>query len=294
MLANTSWYTNLLLISLTSLIFIYICITKKLSYWRNKNIPGPKPFPVVGNLWKVVSLQKAIGQLLKEFYDSGDGPLMGIFAFDEPILLIRSLDIVKQICLSDFQIFNDRVTALPKHDDVVSNFLLMQKNPEWKTNRTKITPVFSSAKLKIMFDVIKGIENNLVSFVKEHPGVHDGKKLCHEYTTEVLSRCFFGIHANCFGNQKSLIQQKSDEMFESTLRNTFCQSIYFFKPYLVELLHLNFFSSTVQNFFVNLFWECMRKIEDGQISSTNFISLLKEVQKRNPSFGKNFLIIVDY
>lgn len=46
----------LFLISVT-VILVYFYFTWNLDFWRKRNIPGPKPLPIVGNLLKSTLLQ---------------------------------------------------------------------------------------------------------------------------------------------------------------------------------------------------------------------------------------------
>lgn len=294
MFPNSSWLTVLQATAFILLIFLYKYSTRKLSYWKKMNVSGPKPIPWIGNMWKVISFQSSMGPLLKKLYDSEKGPIMGIFMFDDPVLLVRSIDIAKQILAKDFQFFSDRVAASPKHNQIVANIPFMQKNPEWRTLRMKVMPVFSPSKMKMMFHNIILVAEVMQSFVRKQPGVHEGRKLCYHYSTELVSQCFLGVSAHCFENKKSIIREKSQELFGFTMRNLFSQTAYFFKPNLVELFRLEFFKSSVQEFFTTLFWECVRKTEEGIIISTNFIALLNEIRREDPTFGRYVCVNLNY
>lgn len=281
-----SWFTSPFLLVFTICFLLYKYSTRKLSYWTKTGIPGPKPLPLIGNLWKVITFQSSIGPLLKELYDSEEAPVMGIFVFDDPVLLVRSPEIVKQILAKNFQNFQDRLAASPEHNQIFRNLLFMQKNPEWKQLRAKLSPVFTATKIKILFGVVKDVADSLTSYLGEHSGIQDCKQISYDYTTEIVSQSFFGIKANCFGNEHSVVRQKSRELFDNTLRNTFSQTLYFFKPRLAEVFHLNFFSSVVQDFFVQTFWKCVGETEKGNLSSSSFIAFLNEIRKNDPTFGK--------
>lgn len=276
----------MIVVGVVTTFILYKYIVRKLSYWKNLNIPGPKPLPLIGNLWKVATFQRSMGTLLQELYNSDNGPLMGIFVFNDPILLVRSPNIAKHILITDFQFFYDRGGASPQHNEISSNLPFMKKNPEWRSVRTKITPAFSSAKQKIYFDIIKNVSENMKLFLGKHPGAYDAKTLCFDYAIEVAYASFLGIEVNCFESRKSILREKALEMWSFTLRNVFSQTAYFFKPFLVDLFRLNFFSHSVETFFVNIFWDSIKNIEEGKISSNVFLDMLNQKRKEDPIFGK--------
>jgi hypothetical protein len=97
-----------------------------------------------------------IGKHLQHIYEEhSDKPYVGIFSFDKPILLIRDLELVKNILVKDFQNFMDRVISLDeKLDPIFSRALFVIKGQNWHHLRTNLTPVFSSGKMKMMFFLV--------------------------------------------------------------------------------------------------------------------------------------------
>jgi cytochrome P450 len=97
-----------------------------------------------------------IGKHLQHIYEEhSDKPYVGIFSFDKPILLIRDLELVKDILVKDFQYFIDRVTSLnEKLDPLFSRILFVIKGQNWRHWRTNLTPVFTTGKLKMMFFLV--------------------------------------------------------------------------------------------------------------------------------------------
>lgn len=47
----------LLVLCLITVILIYFYFTWNLDFWKKRNVPGPKPLPIVGNLLKSALLQ---------------------------------------------------------------------------------------------------------------------------------------------------------------------------------------------------------------------------------------------
>jgi cytochrome P450 family 6 len=74
-----------------------------------------------------------------------------IFVFDQPSLVIRDLDLVKNA-----QNFIDRtMSADEKLGPLFARGLLVLKGQRWRYVRVNLTPVFTSAKMKMMFCLVE-------------------------------------------------------------------------------------------------------------------------------------------
>jgi len=146
------------LISVIAAIFIglYFHFTRNFNFWHKLGIPYVKPTPFVGNIKDCVLLKTTIGEQLQRIYNEhNDKPYVGIFSFDKPSLLIRDLELVKNILVKDFLIFMDRTFSMQdKIDPILSNILPMLEGQLWRHLRTSLTPVFTSRKMKLMFYLV--------------------------------------------------------------------------------------------------------------------------------------------
>jgi hypothetical protein len=150
--------TILVLVVVLSAIFIalYFYFTRNFTFWKKLGIPYVKPKPFVGNLKECVFQKVNIGEHLQQIYEQhSDKPYVGIFSFDKPILLIRDLELVKNIMVKDFQYFIDRIICLDeKLDPLSSKILFVIKSQRWRHWRINLTPVFTSGKMKKMFYLV--------------------------------------------------------------------------------------------------------------------------------------------
>jgi len=118
--------------------------------------PVRKTTPFVGNFKDCAFLKASIGKHLQQIYEQqSDKPYVGIFSFDKPILLVRDLELVKNILVKDFQNFTDRVISLDEKLDPLSRKgLFAMKGQIWRHWRTNLTPAFTSGKMKMMFYLV--------------------------------------------------------------------------------------------------------------------------------------------
>jgi cytochrome P450 len=103
-----------------------------------------------------VLLKTTIGEQLQRIYNEhSDKPYVGIFSFDKPSLLIRDLELVKNILVKDFQSFMDHMFLIhEKLDPLFGNILPALRGRFWRHLRTNLTPVFTSRKIRMMFYLV--------------------------------------------------------------------------------------------------------------------------------------------
>ena len=151
-------FLSLFLRSILSAIFIglYLYFTLNFKFWHKLGIPYVKPTPFVGNLKECVLLKTTIGEHLQRIYNEhSDKPYVGIFSFDKPSLLIRDVELVKNIMVRGFQTFMDRIFSFEEwFDPLFANILGVLKGQLWRHIRTNLTPVFTSRKMKMKFSLV--------------------------------------------------------------------------------------------------------------------------------------------
>lgn len=253
---------------------LYRYFARNTDYWKKLGVIGPAPLPLVGNIWNVLCYKMSIGVFLKNLYDSFNEPYTGFFIFNEPCILIKSPEIIKNVLSTDHKYFQDRAVANSKLD-IFCHSIFAGKDSEWKNTRSNLSPEFSSAKVKAMFDVVAERAQRITVYLKKNPGNHDAKKICRKYSIDVISRCFFGVNAHSFGNVDSDLEKIGNAMFDFTWRNSFSQTMYFFKTSMVDLFRLQFFEKRVQTFFMSMWSDIIKQREEMDIYHNDLITTLK-------------------
>jgi hypothetical protein len=138
------------------LICLYLYFTRNFKFWQKLGIPYVTPTLFVGNLKECVFQKVSMGKNLQKIYEEhSDQPYVGIFSFDKPSLVIRDLELVKNILVKDSQNFIDHMmTVNVELDPVFGRGLFMLKGQMWRQVRTSLTPVFTSGKVKMMFHLV--------------------------------------------------------------------------------------------------------------------------------------------
>jgi cytochrome P450 family 6 len=113
-----------------------------------------------------------------------------------PILMILDLDLIKNIMVKDFNVFPNRKLYFNEKDDPLTAHLVNLEDDEWRSLRTKLTPTFTSGKLKMMLPTILKITENLINTLEKEVVMNESveiKELLSRYTVDVIGN-YKNIH----------------------------------------------------------------------------------------------------
>lgn len=165
-LITHSWSLDSVIILASLTMVAYLYATRKFKYWQRKGIPEVPPIPFIGNFGNCLLLKQSPQDFLKNLYDQAAGkPCLGIYILDKPALVIFDRKIIQNILIKDFNYFYDRYSSSDPNDRIGYANLFFLKYPAWKILRTKLTPFFTSGKLKYMFNLMLECTKNLDEYL---------------------------------------------------------------------------------------------------------------------------------
>lgn len=94
-------------------------------------------------------------------------PYHGLYIFHSPVLMINDLELVKQILVKDFSNFPDRGLFSNEKIDPLTGNLFTISGEKWRTLRVKLTPTFTSGKLKQMFPLLMEVADEMINVFDE-------------------------------------------------------------------------------------------------------------------------------
>lgn len=206
----------LLLAIFTVLVYLLISAKNQYTYWNQYNIPSLKAKIPYGNLESVVKKENAFGIAIYNIYKNSKDQVLGIYLFFRPALLVRDPVLIKNILTTDFDHFHDRgVYNDPKNDPVASHLFALE-GAEWKSLRSRLTPAFTSGKLKGMFETISNIGQHLVDFLQvyaDENAVIDLKDFASRYVADCLASTAFGQEGvSTINNPQHEFRTKNDQL----------------------------------------------------------------------------------
>lgn len=267
-------FIELLLITLSLTIFYgYHWAKQRQTYWKRNNVPYIESLPLLGHFTWMVLLKENIAHVISRLYNHPNAkgqPYVGINVFHKPALLIRDPELIKQMAIKDFNYFVDHLAgADPVHDPVGSNNLFQQNNPLWKKLRAKLSPIFTSGKMKQMFYMVEKVGNDFNETLNKSMKNASVEIECHEYfgrfTADAISLVAFATEANCIKDpERSEFLYNAKNSFSNTPWNKFSLNSVFLLPELASILSIRSFDQNFENFIRRLFNEMMSlRIKNG-------------------------------
>ncbi|XP_055597004.1 cytochrome P450 6A1-like [Uranotaenia lowii] len=278
------------LILITCLTLLVLFVRQRYSYWRVRGVPSVKPWFPFGNLWGV-GRKKHLAQVLLDCYEklNGSGPFGGVHFFLGPVVVALELDFVKNVLVKDFNHFHDRSLYYNEKDDPLTAHLFLIEGSKWKNLRNKLTPTFTSGKMKLMFPIVRDVGEQLEAcLLKELPanGEIEIKDILARYTTDVIGICAFGLDAGSLKDPESEFRVMGRQVFEIHpllfVKLLLCQE---FKK-LARAMRVTVLNPKVANFFLKTFEQNVEYRENNKIIRNDFMSLLIKL-KNNESIDES-------
>ncbi|XP_061712886.1 cytochrome P450 6B2-like [Cydia pomonella] len=257
---------------------LYYYFTRTFSYWKNRNVTGPKPVPFFGNMYKSTLRYVTVGDVFKNIYESfPKEKVVGIFRMTTPTLLVRDLEILKHILVKDFDIFADRGVEFSKTG--LGQNLFHSDGETWRGLRSRFSPIFTNSKLKNMMYLLNDRADKFVEYVSEIIATtpeHDIHGLVQKYTMSTITACAFGLDIDTFRGDIQTLKRVDKEIFTPHLALEFDMLF----PGALKKLNMSAFPAYISKFFKELV-ETVTTQRNGKPSNRkDFMDLILEMKNK--------------
>lgn len=204
----------------TVIVVIYLYYTRNFDYWAKRGIKYEKPVIFFGNYGKNFLMQQSRSLIMDEIYwKYPTEKVVGLFRAATPELVIRDPDIVKQVLISDFHSFYRRGFHPYRYEiEPTMRNVFIVEGDLWKMLRQKITPAFSSRKLKAAFPLVinraEKLQERTLSLLKTKPGEPiDARDLMARYTIDFIGSVGFGLDADSLNDENNEFRKLGYDIF---------------------------------------------------------------------------------
>lgn len=200
--------------------------------FKNTGIPGPAIDSLInGNadaFWKPTQIA-SIGRWLKQY-----GDVFGFFLGDVPIVVVKDLDMIKEIINNGSSNFRDRgyLMHLYELQPILRDSIGFARGDTWRESRTCMQQFFTPSKLKAVMPSLHDSQRKFLEILGDSAdgGVEvDINKLCERFTFDAISKTAFGIDTEVQKNPDNPLFQTAITIFPNILTgfayNT-CQNLY--------------------------------------------------------------------
>lgn len=248
-------------------------LRKQLTFWSDLNVPHN---PV--NFRQNADSSTHMARKFQEYYHKfkGQYPFAGMYLFTKPVALAIDLELLKCIFVKDFQYFHDRGTYYNEKDDPLSAHLFNLEGNKWRNLRMKISPTFTSGKMKIMYPTMIAAGRQFSDYMEEKVGKENElelKDLLARFTTDVIGMCAFGIDCNSMVDPDAQFRQMGRMHFE-TPRNRKKDTLCSVAPRLARFLGMKQIVPELSDFFLGVVRETIDYRVKNGVRRNDFMDLL--------------------
>lgn len=258
-----------------------------LSFWSKRGFKQLEPTFLVGNAAPLFTLKVSIGEFLKDLYfKHKHHKVLGFYMTYRPVLLINDAKIVQDIMIRDFSSFHDRPMPVDEVNDPLSAHLFNIPGQRWRDLRVKLSPTFTSGKLKGMFSIIQNVgqvlEDYLEKNMKNGVDVFEWRDLMARFNTNIISSVAFGIENDCINEPDHIFRRMGAKVFDTNFKNAIKGLFAFLGPKLFHKLRLSLVESDIEEFIYSIVKQTIEHREKTNFSRNDFMQLL--IQLKNQGY----------
>ncbi|KAL3094052.1 hypothetical protein niasHT_027380 [Heterodera trifolii] len=191
--------------------WIYFQYRQK-QHWHNVGVPGPNTNILFGNTLK--QFRTGVIEVDEEMFKKY-GNSYGSFLFERREFCTKDPEMLRQIFIKEFSHFQNRYNAIPEREhapkSLMRNILTVLRDDDWKRVRNRITPAFTTGKLKKLIPILcesteklcKVLETEYALKGKEVPL----KDLFGRFLLDVIGRCGFSLDLDTFDEENIFVKQ---------------------------------------------------------------------------------------
>ncbi|RZB40440.1 p450 domain containing protein, partial [Asbolus verrucosus] len=169
--------------------------------------------------------------------------------------------------------------------DPLNGHLFNLEDAKWRNMRIKLTPTFTSGKMKMMFqtlaDCAVGLKDIMDdSAVNQRPV--DIKEMLGRFTTDIIGSVAFGIECNSLKDPDALFRKYGRKVFEveSNLERLRVLALVVLPRILLKAMKYKFTKTDVEQFFMKAIRDTVEYREKNNIYRKDFMHLLLQLKNR--------------
>lgn len=244
----------LVCILISVFLLAYTFCNRNFNYWKSRGVPNITPEFIYGNS-KGLGTEYHTSDFMKRVYNEfkDKGPFGGVHISFRPTAIITDLDLIRNVLVKDFKYFPNRGIYYNKKHDPISEHVSNIENEQWKNIRSKLTPTFTSGKLKTMLGSILDISQKFMSTIEKESESHRSleiKDVLSRFTCDVIGNVAFGLECDSLDNKDSKLYKmavKSMDSFDFVQRLVLMG----YKD-IARALRIKLMPSDASEFFINL------------------------------------------
>nr|AKZ17692.1 cytochrome P450 monooxygenase CYP6BQ33 [Tenebrio molitor] len=282
-ITNNTCY-DLVALIITLLVGAIAFMKWKFTYWDKLGLLTLPPTLPFGNIKDLLFGYNSWGEQFQQFYNTLKAKGCrhgGIYVGASPAYVPVDLEIIKHIMQVDFQHFLSHGGYKDEENDPLSGHLFNLDDVKWRNLRVKLTPTFTSGKMKMMFQTLADCSVGLKDLIDESSTGVDIKDVLSRFGTDVISSVAFGLECNSVKNPDVLFSYFGRRALEIDIWDNIKIFMQVMLPHrLLKAMKHKFTKTDVEKFFMKVIRETVEYREKNNIYRKDFMHLLLQLKNR--------------
>ncbi|KAG8273797.1 hypothetical protein J6590_011342 [Homalodisca vitripennis] len=280
-----TWYLDVIIVLSLLLTILYCYLTPLYRYWGDRNVPCLNSSLGMRFNYDLLARNKAHADVIREIYKIFHKErYCGFYQFRQPIFMVRDLQLIERIMIKDFSYFEDRGLPLDMENEPLTVNLTNLRGSQWRYLRNKLTPTFTTGKLKGMLEQICNCGAELVEQLEKYATTReevDTKSVMFSFSTDVIASCAFGLQIKSDSSEL----QKFKEMVNKSIGNSgftpLRMALKQFYPKLANFLGVKSIPSDANNYFMNITKATLHHRLKNNVRREDFFQMLLTLKEQD-------------
>lgn len=264
---------------------LYLFNQYKHRFWISRGFVQLEPKFFIGDLGPMITMKMSIGEFFHNIYvKHKQHKALGIYMALQPVVVVNDPILLQNVMIRDFSSFHDRPVPFDLQHDKLQNHLFHVPGQKWRDLRVKLSPTFTSGKLKGMFSVIKDcgnvLQEYLIKNVENGTDVFEFRELFARLNTSIISSVAFGIENDCVNQPDHIFRRMGAKNFEVNKRAMIRNMIVFFVPQLIKYINFKITDPEVEEFVYSVVKQTIEYREKNGIERNDFMQLLIQLKDK--------------
>ncbi|XP_030745865.1 probable cytochrome P450 6a21 isoform X1 [Sitophilus oryzae] len=254
------------------------------SYWKRKNLFELDHDFLLGNMRKILTGKLAYSEEFNNIYNIIKSKKQihgGIYAMWDPLYIPIDPALIKTILVKDFSFLKGHgVYHHPK--DILSMNLFGVDGDMWRRLRVKLSPTFTSGKMKMMFETLMEKTTGFETVVGKYADTEESapiKEISGRFTTDIIGSCAFGIECNSLENPDNEFRSQGKKALQPGMLRLTLMSI--IPWWLLGNLGFKGNGMEAEIFYSNIVKETIRYRETSNVHRNDFMQLLLQLKNES-------------
>jgi len=274
---------DLLFILSSLLAYLYFKLKEKQKYFERHGMQYLKSTLLIGRIDGLLFRESPSETFVVLYKQMKHMKVGGFFSLFAPNVLVTDPDVAWKVLVKDFHHFRDHANMhIDTEVNPLEGHLFNLTGNKWKAVRNKLTPAFSSGKLKEMYPLMVNCADVMVRNMTNIKPEDDIliKDFMSKYTCHIIGTCGFGLDLGDIESDDNVFVHKIKQMMSPNPVMVYKFIFRMLFPKVFSLLKLRTIDKDLNDFFISIVKQAFEHRKKTGYYRKDFVQLLLEIKEK--------------